>query len=121
MSRRTAIIVLLVSLTAASAGAQESTLAPQAAAPAPVLSQSKFLGLLYAEIAKRIPEKNRLGAGEVKASYHVNPQGKIDRVVIEKASTPAHAELVKKILASVQGPPPPANGDPDISQTFKFH
>lgn len=117
MSRRMAI-ALLISLTSANGGAQESAPAPTAA---PVLSQSKFLGLLYAEVAKRVPEKNALGAGEVKASYHVNPRGKIDKVVIEKASTPAHAELVKKILAGVQAPLPSANIDPDISQTFKFH
>ncbi|QGM46835.1 energy transducer TonB [Methylocystis heyeri] len=93
--------------------------APNAAAPA-VLSQSKFLGMLYAEIAKRTPAENTVGKGDVAASFHVNGQGKVDKVVIEKTSSPAHAELVKKILAAVQAPQPPGGGA-DISQNFKFH
>ncbi len=124
MFRHTAVI-LLASFACANLHAQESKPAPRAAAvapeAAPALSQSKFLGLLYAEIAKRTPANNTLGPGEVTASYHVNPKGKIDKVVVAKSTSPAHADMVRKILASVQAPPPPANGDPDIAQTFKFH
>ena len=100
--------------------------APAAATPAPAgetpaaLSQSKFLGLLYSEIARHTPPENKAGAGDVAASFHVNAQGKIDKVVIEKTTSAAHAEIVKKILASVQAPPPPG-GSFDVSQSFKFH
>jgi outer membrane biosynthesis protein TonB len=100
--------------------------APAAAPPAPAaeapaaLSQSKFLGLLYSEIARHTPPENKAGAGDVAASFHVNAQGKIDKVVIEKTTSAAHAEIVKKILASVQAPPPPG-GSFDVSQNFKFH
>lgn len=93
--------------------------APAAEAPA-TLSQSKFLGLLYSEIARHTPPENKAGAGDVKASFHVNAQGKVDKVVIEKTTSAAHAEIVKKILASVQAPPPPG-GSFDISQSFRFH
>ena len=93
--------------------------APAAEAPA-ALSQSKFLGLLYSEIARHTPPENKAGAGDVAASFHVNAQGKIDKVVIEKTTSAAHAEIVKKILASVQAPPPPG-GSFDVSQSFKFH
>ena len=93
--------------------------APAAETPA-ALSQSKFLGLLYSEIARHTPPENKAGAGDVAASFHVNAQGKIDKVVIEKTTSPAHAEIVKKILASVQAPPPPG-GSFDVSQNFKFH
>ena len=78
-----------------------ATPAPAAEAPA-ALSQSKFLGLLYSEIARHTPPENKAGAGDVAASFHVNAQGKIDKVVIEKTTSAAHAEIVKKILASVQ-------------------
>ena len=64
--------------------------------------------------------ENKAGAGDVAASFHVNAQGKIDKVVIEKTTSAAHAEIVKKILASVQAPPPPG-GSFDVSQSFKFH
>ena len=94
--------------------------AAAAQASSPALSQSKFLGLLYAEIARRTPPQNPAGKGEVSASFHVNAQGKVDKVVIDKSTSPAHAELVKKILAAVQAPSPPAGGT-DISQSFKFH
>jgi len=99
--------------------AAAATPAPAAEAPA-VLSQSKFLGLLYSEIARHTPPENKAGAGDVAASFHVNAQGKIDKVVIEKTTSAAHAEIVKKILAGVQAPPPPG-GSFDVSQSFKFH
>ncbi len=85
-----------------------------------VLSQSKFLGLLYAEIARRTPSQNGAGMGDVSASFHVNAQGKVDKVVIDKTTSAAHSDMVKKILAAVQAPPPPG-GSADISQNFKFH
>jgi TonB family protein len=98
-------------------------LAQSAAAPAqtaPVLSESKFLGVLYAEIAKHTPEDSQPGAGEVTASFRVNAAGKVDTVKIEKSTSPAHAEVVKKILSEVQTPPPPG-GSMDVGQTFRFH
>ncbi len=90
-----------------------------APAAAPVMSESKFLGALYAAIAKRTPTESPAGEGEVTASFHVNAQGKIDKVTIDKATSPALAETVKKILSSVEAPPPPG-GSMDVGQTFKF-
>ena len=106
------------------------TAAPKPAAPptargavapaaAPAMSESKFLGALYAAIAKRTPSESPAGEGEVTASFHVNAQGKIDKVTIDKTTSPSLAEAVKKILSSVQAPPPPG-GSMDVGQTFKF-
>ncbi|WP_018406084.1 energy transducer TonB family protein [Methylocystis rosea] len=92
-----------------------------AAAPsaAPAMSESKFLGVLYTAIAKRTPTESPAGDGEVTASFHVNAQGKIDKVTIDKTTSPALAETVTKILSSVEAPPPPG-GSMDVGQTFKF-
>ncbi|MGJ0533145.1 energy transducer TonB family protein [Methylocystis sp.] len=92
-----------------------------AAAPsaAPAMSESKFLGALYTAIAKRTPAESPAGDGEVTASFHVNAQGKIDKVTIDKTTSPALSETVKKILSSVEAPPPPG-GSMDVEQTFKF-
>ena len=90
-----------------------------APAAAPAMSESKFLGALYTAIAKRTPSESPAGEGEVTASFHVNAQGKIDKVTIDKTTSPALAEAVKGILASVQAPPPPG-GSMDVGQTFKF-
>lgn len=92
---------------------------PAAATPAPALSESKFLSALYSAIARRTPPASPAGDGEVTASFHVNAQGKIDKVTIDKTTSPALAEAVKKILSSVEAPPPPG-GSMDIGQTFKF-
>jgi len=89
-------------------------------APPVVQSESKFLGLLYSEIARHTPDDSAPGAGEVTASFHVNAQGKVDKVTIDKTTSPAHAEIVKKILAAVQTPAPPG-GSMDVGQTFRFH
>ena len=87
---------------------------------APVMSESKFLGALYSEIAKHTPAENTLGDGEVTASFHVNATGRIDKVVIDKTTSPALADVVKQILGAVAAPPPPG-GSMDVGQTFKFH
>jgi TonB family protein len=84
------------------------------------MSQSKFLGALYAEIARHTPAKSPAGAGEVTASFHVNAQGRVDKVAIEKSTSETLAKAVKKILAAVQAPPPPG-GEFDASQGFRFH
>jgi hypothetical protein len=117
------IVAIVLALAAQVARAEEAkplAAAPAAASPSASMSQSKFLGLLYSEIAKRTPEDNPAGPGEVTASFIVNAQGKVDKVTIDKSSSPAHAELVRKILGSVQAPPPPG-GSMDVGQTFKFH
>lgn len=94
--------------------------APSPVPPGPVMSESKFLGALYSEIEKHTPAETTLGEGEVTASFHVNASGRVDRVVIDKTSSPAHADAVKQILGAVVAPPPPG-GSMDVGQTFKFH
>jgi outer membrane biosynthesis protein TonB len=139
--RKVSHLVLIASLSCAGARAEEArtraTTAPPATQPAvttpapasaaapgvatpAALSQSKFLGALYAEISKRSAAVKGVGQGEVSASFHVNGTGAIDKVTITKASSPAHEALVKKILSEVQAPAAPGGGL-DISQTFKFH
>lgn len=94
--------------------------APAAPAAAPAaMSESKYLGLLYSEIAKHTPEDNSSGPGEVTASFVVGPSGKVVKVTIDRTTSPAHAEIVKKILSEVATPPPPG-GSMDVGQTFKF-
>lgn len=102
------------------AGGPALAVKPNSAPTPGAMSESKFLSALYSEIAKRTPEENAAGPGEVTASFHIDAAGKIAKVTIDKTSSPAHAEIVKKILASVVAPPPPG-GSMDIGQTFRFH
>lgn len=101
------------------AAAPAATGSAAAPAAAPAMSESKFLGALYTAIAKQTPSESPAGDGEVTASFHVNAQGKIDKVMIDKTTSPALSETVKKILSSVEAPPPPG-GSMDVGQTFKF-
>jgi len=103
----------------ARAAAPATTGGAAAPAAAPVMSESKFLGVLYTAIAKQTPAESPAGDGEVTASFHVNAQGKIDKVTIDKTTSPALSETVKKILSSVEAPSPPG-GSMDVGQTFKF-
>jgi outer membrane biosynthesis protein TonB len=97
--------------TRAPAPTRAATQGAATPAAAPAMSESKFLGALYAAIAKQTPADSPAGEGEVTASFHVNAQGKIDKVTIDKTSSPALAEAVKKILSSVEAPPPPGDGE----------
>lgn len=92
---------------------------PAAAPAGSAMSESKYLSLLYAEIAKHTPEENPAGPGEVTASFIVGASGRVEKVTIDKTSSPAHTEIVRKILAAVVTPPPPG-GAMDVGQTFKF-
>ncbi|MBG0794596.1 TonB C-terminal domain-containing protein [Methylocystis sp. H62] len=103
----------------ARAAAPATTGGAAAPAAAPAMSESKFLGVLYTAIAKQTPSESPAGDGEVTASFHVNAQGKIDKVTIDKTTSPALSETVKKILSSVEAPSPPG-GSMDVGQTFKF-
>ena len=87
-----------------------------------IRSESKFLAVLYAEIAKHsaTEEEKELGEGETTASFHIDATGKIDKVTIDKTTSDAHAAAVKRILALVKVPRPPGGGM-DVGQTFKFH
>lgn len=140
---RRSMLSLVLSLTAASAGGEEvkpaSHAKPVAAkpvaakpvaakpaaatAPAPsavAMSQSKFVGVLYSEIARRTPHDKLPGPGAVSASFRVNAQGRVDKVDIIKATSPAHAAIVKQTLSQVEAPPPPG-GIFEASQNFTFH
>lgn len=116
-----AALATIMCLCAGAVGAAEEKQPASAVAPAPSgLSQSKFLGLLYSEIAKRTPTKNDAGPGSATANFHVDAAGRVDKVIIAASTSPAHAEIVRKILAGLQGPPPPS-GSFDGSQKFNFH
>jgi protein TonB len=118
-----ATLVLLFALPAAGALATESDKAVASAAATPALSglsQSKFLGLLYSEIAKRTPTTSPAGAGSATANFHIDAAGKVDKVTIAQSSSPKHAEIVRKILTGLETPPPPG-GSFEGSQRFNFH
>jgi len=126
-----ATLVLLFALPAAGAFATEADKAsapsapalttPALTTPAPSgLSQSKYLGLLYSEIAKRTPTASPAGAGSATANFHIDAAGKVDKVTIAQSSSPKHADIVRKILTGLETPPPPG-GSFEGSQRFNFH
>lgn len=102
-----------------SAAPAAKTATPAAPAAVSGMSESKYLSVLYAEIAKHTPPDNSAGPGEVTASFIVGASGKVEKVTIDRTTSPAHADIVKKILAAVVTPPPPG-GSMDVGQTFKF-
>lgn len=109
-----------LSLFAAAVSAQTQPPVSAATPAQSTMSESKFLGALYSEIERNTPQDHKLDDGEVTASFHVNAAGKIDRVKIDRSTSPSHAEAVRKILAAVAAPPPPG-GSMDVGQTFRFH
>lgn len=122
--QRAASLAFIVALASAHAASGE-TVKPAAASPAAAqaassLSQSKFIGLLYAEIARRTPPDNPAGPGEAMASFRVNAEGRVDKIDIVKSTSPAHAEIVRSALSKVVAPPPPG-GVFEASQIFAFH
>jgi protein TonB len=82
------------------------------------MSQSAFLGQLVAAIKRHTPGSTSLGPGSAHVTFHVGPGGNIYGVAA--SGSPKHAALARRIVASVQAPPPP-NGHFFGALPFNFH
>ncbi|QGM96889.1 hypothetical protein [Methylocystis parvus] len=76
------------------------------------------LAHVAASLRSHTPGATSLGAGSAHVTFHVNPGGGISGVSAS-GSTPAHAALARRIVASSHGP---GNcGSAFVSQSFAFH
>ncbi|CAN3989945.1 hypothetical protein [Methylocystis bryophila] len=83
------------------------------------ISRATYAALLSAAIRRHVPGSSSLGAGTASCSFHIGPGGGMGGVACS-GSTPAHAALLHRAIASVQAPPPPG-GRFFASQSVKFH
>lgn len=93
--------------------------APEGHAQGTGMSQSAYKALLIAAIRRHVPASTAAGEGTANVSFHVTASGAITGVNAT-GSTPAHAALARRIIASVHAPPPP-DGAFFASQNFHFH
>jgi outer membrane biosynthesis protein TonB len=81
-------------------------------------SQASCLAHVAASLRQHTPGSTSLGAGSAHVTFHVNAGGGISGVSAS-GSTPAHAALARRIVASSRGP---GNcGSAYVSQAFAFH
>lgn len=99
--------------------AQRRLGAPEGQSQSNGMSQSAYKALLAAAIRSHTPGSSALGEGTAHCSFHVTAGGGITSVSAS-GSSPAHAALARRILASVHAPPPPG-GAFFASQSFHFH
>ncbi len=83
------------------------------------LSRASYAALLAAAIRRHVPSSATLGPGSASCSFHVGPGGGMAGVS-STGSSPAHAALLHRAIASVQAPPPPGGGF-FASQAVNFH
>ncbi len=83
------------------------------------LSRASYAALLSASIRRHVPSSSTLGPGSASCSFHVGPGGGMAGVSCS-GSSPAHAALLHRAIASVQAPPPPGGGF-FASQAVNFH
>lgn len=83
------------------------------------MSQSAYKALLAAAIRRHTPGTSSAGEGSASVTFHVTAGGGITGISAS-GSTPAHAALARRIMASVHAPPPPSGGF-FASQNFHFH
>jgi outer membrane biosynthesis protein TonB len=76
------------------------------------------LAHVAASLRSHTPGATSLGAGSAHVTFHVNPGGGISGVSAS-GSTPAHAALARRIVASSHGPG--SCGSAFVSQSFAFH
>lgn len=93
--------------------------APEGHSGASGMSQSAYKALLAAAIRRHTPATSSAGEGSASVTFHVTAGGGITGISAT-GSTPAHAALARRIMASVHAPPPPDGGF-FASQNFHFH
>lgn len=93
--------------------------APEGQSQSNGMSQSAYKALLAAAIRSHTPGSSAVGEGTAQCSFHVSAGGGITGISAS-GSSPAHAALARRILASVHAPAPPGGGF-FASQSFHFH
>ncbi|MBU3889398.1 hypothetical protein FM996_09060 [Methylosinus sporium] len=93
--------------------------APEGQSQSEGMSQSAYKAMLRRAILEHTPGSSALGEGTAQCSFHVTAGGSISSISAT-GSSPAHAALARRILASVHAPPPPG-GAFFASQNFHFH
>lgn len=93
--------------------------APEGRTQGAGMSRAAYGALLAAAIRRHAPGATSLGEGTASCTFHVTADGGISGISAS-GSTPAHAALARRIMASVHAPPPPGGGF-FASQAFHFH
>jgi protein TonB len=93
--------------------------APEGRAQGSSMSRAAYAGLLARAIRAHTPGSTSLGSGSATVTFNVTSGGGI-AVAGASGSSPGHAALARRILASVHAPPPPGGGF-FASQSFNFH
>ena len=99
--------------------AQRRLGAPEGQSQSDGMSQSAYKALLAAAIRSHTPGSSALGEGTAHCTFNVTAGGGIASISAS-GSSPAHAALARRILASVHAPPPPG-GSFIATQSFHFH
>ena len=100
------------------AQAQRRYGAPEGHAQGSGQSQATCLAHVAAALRRHTPGASSLGPGSAQVTFHIGAGGGISGVSAS-GSTPAHAALARRIVASSRGP---SNcGSTYVSQGFNFH
>ncbi len=73
------------------------------------LSRAAYGAMLAAAIRRHVPSTSSLGEGSASCSFHVTSGGGMSGIACS-GSTPAHAGLLQRAIASTHAPPPPGGG-----------
>lgn len=92
--------------------------APQGQNASGGASQATCLAHVAASLRSHTPGATSLGPGTAHVTFHINAGGGISGISAS-GSTPAHAALAKRIVASSRGPG--SCGSAFVSQGFAFH
>ncbi len=92
--------------------------APEGRGQSAGASQATCLAHVAASLRSHTPGATSLGPGRASVSFHVNAGGGISGISAS-GSTPAHAALARRIVASSRGPG--SCGSAFVSQAFSFH
>jgi len=81
-------------------------------------SKAACLAHVATDLRRHTPGSTHLGSGHAHVTFHINVGGGISGISVS-GSTPAHAALARRIVASSRGPG--SCGSAFVAQSFAFH
>lgn len=93
---------------------------PEAAMNADLSAKRGYYNWLALELRRRAPQSQSAGEARVGVAFKIAPSGRM-RIVRITGGTEVHAEILRRVFASIRPTPPPNGRGLYLAQDFYFH
>ncbi|MFZ3180836.1 MAG: hypothetical protein WA156_11645 [Methylocystis silviterrae] len=113
-------VVLVALFVSPFARAQYLAPTPEASMNADLGAMRGYYNWLALELRRRLPQSQSGGEARVGVAFKIAPSGRM-RIVRITGGTEVHAEILRRLFASIRPPRPPNGRELYLAQDFYFH